>query len=64
MYVCNCRGLRPAEIREALRRDDAQCPLGVHAACETTPKCGRCLVDMADYLREARGEAAEAAQSR
>ena len=52
MYVCNCRGIRERDARAIIKDTGEACALGVHARCGTTPKCGRCLVDIKRLIKE------------
>lgn len=57
MYVCNCNGVRFRDMQAAIGTVAASGAPGVdavYAACGVTPKCGRCKVDIARMLDEAR----------
>lgn len=61
MYVCTCNGISERKV-DAVIKDGAKSPSGVHHACGAKPQCGRCLPEIADRLRAARLAKSEAAR--
>jgi bacterioferritin-associated ferredoxin len=51
MYVCNCNGIREAEV-QAVAPSCAR-PADVFKALECRPKCGQCLDDMRRHIHSA-----------
>jgi len=51
MYVCNCNGIREAEVQDIAR----QCsrPADIFKAVGCKPKCGQCLDDMRRHISAA-----------
>ncbi len=57
MFVCNCNGIRCAQVDEAIRAG-ARTPQGVHRRHGCKAQCGRCLPEIADRIRTAAAEPA------
>lgn len=51
MYVCNCNGIREREVRAAIEAG-ARRPAEVFRACDSKPRCARCVCDMREMLDE------------
>ena len=53
MYVCNCKGLRESQVREAVG-NGATMVARVFKACGTQPQCARCATRIAQVIRAER----------
>ena len=53
MYVCNCKGLRESQVREAVG-NGATMVARVFKACGTQPQCARCATRIAQVIRSER----------
>src|SRR5690606_18168017 len=51
LYVCNCNGIREREVRAAIEAG-ARRPAEVFRACDSKPRCARCVCDMREMLDE------------
>ena len=61
MYVCNCNGIRERQVRAAIAAGATR-PAQIFKACDSTPRCARCVCDMRKMVegeREALRFAAE-----
>lgn len=45
MYVCNCNGIREREVRAAIEQGATR-PVDVFRACQSRPRCAKCVCDM------------------
>ena len=45
VYVCNCNGIRERQVRAAIE-NGAQRPSEIFRACDSKPRCARCVCDM------------------
>ena len=52
MFVCNCNGIRCAQVDEAIR-SGARKPQSVHKHHGCRAQCGRCIPEIADRIRKA-----------
>jgi bacterioferritin-associated ferredoxin len=53
MYVCNCNGIRERQVRAAIATGASR-PAEIFKACESTPRCARCVGDMRAMLQTER----------
>lgn len=53
VYVCNCNGIREREVRAAIDAGAAR-PAEVFRACQSRPRCAKCVCDMRAMIDEAR----------
>ncbi|KAA5606727.1 ferredoxin [Roseospira marina] len=50
MYVCNCKGLRESQVRDAVQLGARRVSHVFHA-CGEKPQCARCVRRMAALIR-------------
>jgi len=50
MYVCNCKGLRESQVRDAIN-GGAHRVAHVFHACGESPQCARCVNRIATLIR-------------
>jgi bacterioferritin-associated ferredoxin len=51
MYVCNCNGIRERDVRAAIAAGASR-PAEIFKACESRPRCARCVCEMREMLDE------------
>ena len=61
MFVCNCNGLRLAQVKSAIEKGACQ-PLDVYRSFECAPKCGKCVPEVRTLIQETREAARLAAE--
>ncbi len=53
MYICMCNALREKQI-EAAAGDNARTVADVFRRCDSRPRCGKCLPEIAQKIEDAR----------
>jgi bacterioferritin-associated ferredoxin len=53
VYVCNCNGIRERDVRAAIDAGAAR-PAEVFRACQSRPRCAKCVCDMRTMIDETR----------
>ncbi|MCT6880002.1 MAG: (2Fe-2S)-binding protein [Commensalibacter sp.] len=51
MYICSCRSLTDRDIKKAIN-NGADRPKTVYETCGCKPECGRCVLKIANMLKE------------
>jgi len=50
MYICICNALRDQDLKAAASQPGVKSSACVFKRCDSRPKCGRCLPDVAEIV--------------